>query len=187
MTKQSEYMEAFFGVELHQKFSDMLSELLNIEDDLKTLSKDVAKLGGKLSPDESKELVKESRTAAYELAQQVHDVRDFLDFYLKQDKESVQIVLERDTYMKIYQIFKWDGNDVRDLKNWLRELKDLCAKIGLHMQDLVNFSALTAKPVPEEIAKFPVYAIDRQGYCLTGPDHDVVMYIGEVREAMGLE
>jgi hypothetical protein len=187
MTKQSEYMEAFFGVELHQKFSDMLKELLNIEDDLKDLSKDIAKLAGKLSPEESKELIKESRTAAYELAQQVRDVRDFLDFYLNQDKESTQIVLERDAYMKIYQIFKWDGNDVRDLKQWLRELKQICDQIGLHMEDLVNFSALTAKPVPEDIVKFPVYAIDRQGYCLTGTAHDTVMYIGEVREEMGLE
>ena len=27
MTKQSEYMEAFFGVELNQKFADMISDL----------------------------------------------------------------------------------------------------------------------------------------------------------------
>ena len=38
MTKQSEYMEAFFGVELNQKFEDMISELKDVEDSLKDLS-----------------------------------------------------------------------------------------------------------------------------------------------------
>ena len=48
--------------------------------------------------------------------------------------------------------------------------------------DLINFKKLTAQPVPEELVKIPVYAFDRQGYCLTGPAFDVVMHIDEVRE-----
>jgi hypothetical protein len=84
--------------------------------------------------------------------------------------------------MKIYQVFKWDGADVRDLKRWIKELKEICEKIGLNIRDLLNFRALTAQPVPEELAKFPVYALDKQGYCLTGPAFDMVMHIDEVRE-----
>jgi len=184
MTKQSEYMEAFFGVELNQKFEDMVSELKDVEENLKELSKDIAKLGGNIPPEEFKEVLKECRAAAYEHAQQVKDVRTFLDFYLKSDKTSTHIILERDAYMKIYQIFKWDGADVRDLKRWIKELKEITDKIGLNMRDLINFKKLTAVPVPEEFIKFPVYAFDKQGYCLTGPAFDQVLHIDEVREKM---
>jgi hypothetical protein len=182
MTKQSEYMEAFFGVELNQKFEDMIGELKDAEESLKELSTEIGKLGTGLSPEQFKEVMKECRAVAYENAQQIKDVRTFLDFYLKSDKTSTHIILERDAYMKIYQIFKWDGSDVRDLKRWIKELKEICDKIGLNVRDLINFKKLTAQPVPEELVKFPVYAFDRQGYCLTGPAFDVVMHIDEVRE-----
>jgi Zn-dependent oligopeptidase len=182
MTKQSEYMEAFFGVELNQKFTDMISDLKEIEDNLKELSSDIGKLTQTMTPEEYRENSKECRAAAYEFAQQVKDARQFLEFYLKSDKTSTHIVLERDAYMKIYQIFKWDGADVRDLKRWIKELQEICEKVGLNMRDLINFSKLTAVPVPEDIARFPVYALDRQGYCLTGKMFDVVMHKDEVRE-----
>jgi len=184
MTKPSEYMEAFFGVELNQKFEDMINELKDVEESLKDLSQDIGKLGGNLSPEDFKGLVKECRAISYENAQQIKDVRTFLDFYLKSDKTSTHIILERDAYMKIYQIFKWDGADVRDLKRWIKELKELCDKIGLNVRDLINFKKLTANPVPEELVKFPVYAFDKQGYCLTGPAYDIVLHIDEVREKM---
>ena len=184
MTKQSEYMEAFFGVELNTKFEDMISELKDVEDSLKDLSREIGRLGPNLSPEDFKELSKECRAVAYENAQQTKDVRTFLDFYLKSDKTSTHIILERDAYMKIYQIFKWDGADVRDLKRWIKELREICEKIGLNPRDLINFKKLTAMPVPDELVKFPVYAFDRQGYCLTGPAFDMVMHIDEVREKM---
>lgn len=184
MTKSSEYMEAFFGVELNTKFEDMISELKDVEESLKDLSHNIGKLGGNLQPEEQKELIKECRAVAYENAQQTKDVRTFLDFYLKSDKTSTHIILERDAYMKIYQIFKWDGADVRDLKRWIKELREICDKIGLNVRDLLNFKKLTAMPVPEEFVKFPVYAFDRQGYCLTGPAFDMVMHVDEVREKM---
>ena len=184
MTQKSEYMEAFFGVELNQKFEDVIAELKNTEDDLKDLSREIGRLETGLPPEEKTELIKECRAAAYENAQNIKDARTFLEFYLKSDKTSTHIILERDTYMKIYQIFKWDGSDVRDLKRWIKELRELCDKIGLNIRDLLNFKKLTAQPVPEDLAKFPVYALDKQSYCLTGPNFDVVMHIDEVREKM---
>jgi len=184
MTQKSEYMEAFFGVELNQKFEDVITDLKNTEDDLKDLSKDIARLLTDIPAEEKTTLMKDCRAAAYEYAQTIKDCRTFLEFYLKSDKTSTHIILERDTYMKIYQIFKWDGSDVRDLKRWIKELKELCDKIGLNVRDLLNFRKLTAQPVPEDLQKFPVYAFDKQGYCLTGPAFDVVMHIDEVREKM---
>lgn len=185
MTRESEYMEAFFGVELNQKFTDSINELRNVEDNLKELSRDIAKFLTPLPEEELKNAIKESRASAYEFSQQLKDIRGFLEFYLKSDKSSTHIILERDTYMKVYQIFKWDGHDVRDLKIWIRELRELCSKIGLHMEDLLDFSKLTARQVPEDVKKFPVYAVDRQGYCLTGTQYERVIHIDEVREEMG--
>ncbi len=185
MVKHSEYMEAFFGVELNQKFEDMINELKDAEENLKELSLEIGKLGEIKDAETLNESIKECRAVAYENAQQLKDVRTFLDFYLKSDKTSTHIILERDAYMKIYQIFKWDGADVRDLKRWVGDLKEICDKIGLNMRDLINFKKLTSQPVPPELVKFPVYALDRQGYCLTGPAFDMVLHIDEVREQMG--
>ena len=185
MVKHSEYMEAFFGVELNQKFEDMINELKDAEENLKELSLEIGKLGEIKDAETLNESIKECRAVAYENAQQLKDVRTFLDFYLKSDKTSTHIILERDAYMKIYQIFKWDGADVRDLKRWVGDLKEICDKIGLNMRDLINFKKLTSQPVPPELVKFPVYALDRQGYCLTGPAFDMALHIDEVREQMG--
>ena len=185
MPNHSEYMEAFFGVELNQKFEDTIGDLKDVEIELKELSHVIEKLGEiQQGSEDFNETLKECRAVAFENAQQVKDVRTFLSFYLKSDKTSTHIILERDAYMKIYQIFKWDGADVRDLKQWLKELSEICEKIGLNMRDLINFKKLTTKPVPEELVRFPVYALDRQGYCLTGPAFDIVMHIDEVREQM---
>jgi hypothetical protein len=184
MTRESEYMEAFFGVELNQKFIDCINEIREVEDNLKELSRNIAKFLTPLPEEDLKNSIKESRASAYELSQQLKDARSFLEFYLKSDQSSTHIILERDTYMKIYQIFKWDGHDVRDLKGWIRELRELCSKIGLHTEDLLDFSKLTARPVPDDVKKYPVYAVDRQGYCLTGPQYDRVIHIEEIREEM---
>ena len=184
MTKQSEYMEAFFGVELNQKFADMITDLKEIQDNLRDLSTDIGKLSQTMPPEEFKASIKECRAVAYEYAQQIKDARSFLEFYLKSDQTSTHIILERDAYMKIYQIFKWDGRDARDLKRWIKELKEICEKVGLRMEDLLNFKKLTAIPVPDELVPFPVFALDRQGYCLTGTGYDVLLHIDEVREKM---
>ncbi|HJJ89158.1 MAG TPA: hypothetical protein O0Y05_03580 [Methanocorpusculum sp.] len=184
MAKHSEYMEAFFGVELYKKFEDVLGDLENIEIDLKDISKEVGRLGGKLEDEDRIGTSREMRAAIYESAQQVRDVRTFLDFYFTQSQELSQIILERDAYMLLYQIFKWDMNDVRDLRGWIRDFNHVCKTIGYRPEDLLNMRRLTATPVPEDVANYPVYAVDKHGYCLCGKHCDDIMYIDEIREEM---
>lgn len=184
MTKHSEYMEAFFGVELYKKFEDVLGDMEIIELDLKDISKEVGRLGGKLEDEDRLGTAREMRAATYESAQQVRDVRTFLDFYFTQSQELSQIILERDAYMLLYQIFKWDMNDVRDLRGWIRDFNHVCKTIGYRPEDLLNLSRLTATPVPEDIVRYPVYAVDKHGYCLCGKHCDDIMYIDEIREEM---
>ena len=126
MTKPSEYMEAFFGVELNQKFEDMINDLHEIEDGLKKFSTELDKLEQEMDPSEFREMRREGKALIFEYGQEIKDAWQFLDFYLKSDKNTNQITLERDAYMKIYQIYKWDGADVRDLNTWIKELKEIC-------------------------------------------------------------
>ena len=80
MTKHSEYMEAFFGVELYKKFEYVLGYLENIDLDLKDISKEGGRLGEKLDDEDRLGTAPEMRAATYESTQQVRDVRTFLDF-----------------------------------------------------------------------------------------------------------
>ena len=59
MVKHSEYMEAFFGVELNQKFEDMINELKDAEENLKELSLEIGKLGEIKDADNLNESIKE--------------------------------------------------------------------------------------------------------------------------------
>lgn len=184
MAKHSEYMEAFFGVELYKKLEDVLGDLENIELDLKDISREVGRLGGKLEDEDRLGTAREMRAATYESAQQVRDVRTFLDFYFSQSQELSQVILERDAYMLLYQIFKWDMNDVRDLRSWIRDFNHVCKTIGYRPEDLLNMNRLTATPVPADVVKYPVYAVDKHGYCLCGKNYDEVLYIDEIREEL---
>lgn len=184
MTMHSEYMEAFFGVELYKKFQDVLSDMENIEIDMKDISKEVGRLGGELEKEDRIGTAKEMRAATYESAQQVRDVRTFLEFYFSQSQELSQIILERDAYMLLYQIYHWDYNDVRDLRNWIRDFKQVCKTIGYRVEDLLKLDNLTHHPVPEDVKIYPVYAADKHNYCLCGNDYDDVKHIDEIREEL---
>ncbi len=184
MTKHSEYMEAFFGVELYKKFEDVLGDMENIEIDLKDISREIGRLGGRLDDQDRLETAREMRAATYESAQQVRDVRSFLDFYFTQSQELSQVILERDAYMLLYQIFKWDMNDVRDLRGWIRDFNHVCKTIGYRPEDLLNMNRLTVNPVPKDVVRYPVYAVDKHDYCLCGTNCDDIMHISEIREEL---
>ena len=184
MANRGEYMEAFFGVELYKKFEDTIGDLTNIESDLKDISKEVARLGTSIEEQDRIESARELRAIIYESAQQVKDVRTFLDFYFSQSEELSQVILERDAYMLLHQIHQWDMCDVRDLRNWLRDFKKVCNTIGYRVEDLINFDKLTPYPVPPDVKKYPVYAMDKHNYCLCGKNSDDIKYIDEIKEEL---
>lgn len=184
MANRGEYLEAFFGVELYKKFEDTISDLKNIESDLKDLSHEVARLGGEMEKQDRIETARELRAYVYEAGQQVKDVRTFLDFYFTQSEEITQVILERDAYMLLHQIHQWDFNDVRDLRDWMHDFKHVCETLGFRIGDLINFEKLTPYPVPEDIKRYPVYAIDKHNYCLCGRGAEDIKYIDEIREEL---
>ncbi|HWQ65237.1 MAG TPA: hypothetical protein VN372_00025 [Methanospirillum sp.] len=186
MADMSEHMEAFFGVNLEEKFVDVLKELDEYVDEIKDTSVDLRGLAKNISDDEIKNKINEDRNALFEIAQQIRDIKLFLEFYFMKQDGVRHIVQERDVYMKLFQIMKWDTIDVRDLRRWLDELKELCGKIGLRTEDLINFKRIASQPIPEDIASYPVLVLDKHGYCLSGEKWDIVIHKDEVRDAMGL-
>jgi len=187
MADISEHMEAFFGVNIEEKFVDYLKELEEHVDEIKDESKRLRELATKVPESEVRIGINESRNILFELAQQIRDIKLFIEFYFDKSEGVRHIAQERDVYMKLFQIMKWEPIDVRDLRIWLAELKELCEKIGLRAEDLVNFKRLATMPIPPEIAHYPVLVLDRNGYCLTGKNWDVIMHKDEVREEMGLD
>ncbi len=184
MSKNSEYREGFFGAELYKKFEEVLGDLEDIEYALKAISLEVSRLGTNLEAEDRLTTSKEMRSATYDTAQEIRDIRSFLNFYFSQSQEIAQIILERDIYMLLYQIIQWDCNDIRDLQSWVVEFRQLCKTLGYRTEDLLKFENLTAYPVPDDIRLYPVYAIDKQNYCLCGNDGDEIMHIDEIREYM---
>lgn len=184
MANRGDYLEAFFGVELHKKFEDVIGDLTNIEEDMKDISREVARLGGELEKEDRIGTAREMRAAIYESAQQIKDVRTFLDFYFNQGEELSQVILERDAYMLLHEIHQWDFNDVRDLRNFVQDFKHVCEAINYRAEDLVNFERLTLHPIPEDVKRYPVYAIDKHDYCLCGNNCDEIKYIDEIREEL---
>lgn len=183
----SEHMEAFFGVNLEDKLVDVLRELDEYVDDIKENSVELREIAKKVSDEDIRNAINEKRNNLFEIAQDVRDKKLFLEFYFKKEEGVRHIVQERDVYMKLFQIMKWDTIDVRDLRRWLDELRELCGKIGLRAEDLINFKRLDTQPIPADIANYPVLVLDKHGYCLSGAKWDIVIHKDEVREAMGLE
>ena len=98
--------------------------------------------------------------------------------------ENNHLVYERDTYQTLTRILQWDIVDVRQLARWIRELKELTAHIGLTLPYLLHVRQIPTEPIPEDVAKYPVFVLDRQGYCLCGMGLDEIRSLDEVRDRM---
>nr|WP_319538607.1 hypothetical protein [uncultured Methanospirillum sp.] len=186
MADFSEHMEAFFGVNIEEKFVDCLKELDENADEIKEECINLREVAKKVSDSDLRIAINTSQNSLFELAQDIKDIKNLFEFYFKKDDGVRHIAQERDVYMKLFQIMKWDTIDVRDLRRWLIELKELCAIIGLRAEDLINFKRIDTQPIPEDIASYPVLVLDKHGFCLTGKTWDVVIHKDEVREEMGL-
>ncbi|MBO7388198.1 MAG: hypothetical protein J6T90_01365 [Methanomicrobium sp.] len=180
---EDELMAAFFLSELHQKYEENVTELKHIREIVEGIKEDASKLKG-LSGTGLDEAADGLEATAGSVAQRIKDVEAFLDFYLK-DKNSVGVVLlERDAYMKINQILRWNKADVRELKRWINDLKEICVKLNRNPHDLMSFRRLPSIEMPEVAIKYPAWAMDKNGYCIVGPEYDEIMHIDEVMDAM---
>ncbi|MCK9312713.1 MAG: hypothetical protein M0P20_01465 [Methanocorpusculum sp.] len=94
------------------------------------------------------------------------------------------LVYERDSYQTLNRILQWDKADIRQLARWISDLKELTAHIGLTMPYLLHVRQIPTEAIPADIAAYPAFVMDRQGYCLCGMGLDEILYVDEVREKM---
>ena len=106
MADMSEHMEAFFGVNLEEKYVDTLRELDEYVDDIKDISKTLRELTKKVNDNETIRILNENRNVLFDIAQQIRDIKYFHEFYFKEDSGVRHITRERDAYMLLYQIMK---------------------------------------------------------------------------------
>lgn len=176
----------FFSTNLHTDLSQAFEELEGINHDMREMVQFLDESGDKCADSEASAALREN-------ADILLGITDTLDKWIVTYRDAVcdelednHLVYERDAYQTLSRILTWDKADIRQLVIWIRELKRLCAKIGLTLPYLLHVRSIPTEPVPEDVSKYPVFVVDRQGYCLCGMELAEVRYIDEVRDRMGL-
>ncbi|WP_421909963.1 hypothetical protein [Methanolacinia petrolearia] len=179
----AEEQAAFFLTEIHEKFRNNVTEIKEITGVLQDLKKDLEKMDS-LGEKEIKFGISGFGNSLDFLAKRLDDAADFFEFYLGNESSVNVVLLERDAYMKLNQILRWNKVDVRELKRWVEELEEIAGDLKRNPHDLLNFRKLPTIDIPDAAIKYPVWAIDKSGYCLAGSDYSEIIHIDEVLEEM---
>jgi hypothetical protein len=174
---------AFFLTEIHEKFRNNVTEIKDITRTLQELKKDLRKMNS-LNEQDIKSGIGGIGNSLDFLSKRLDDVANFFEFYLGNESSVNVVLLERDAYMKINQILRWNRVDVRELKRWIEELEEIASDLKRNPHDLLNFRKLPTTDIPDAAIKYPVWAIDKSGYCLAGSDYKEIIHIDEVLEEM---
>ncbi len=174
----------FFSSNLHDELNRAFEDLDEISSTLAAIIRNLEDYAGTV---ENKDVEHYLRDVADQLIGQT----DNLEKWAITHKDAVcdglednKLVYERDTYQTLGRILQWDKADVRQLARWIRELKLLTGKIGLTMPYLLHVRQIPTEPVPDDVAKYPVFVMDRQGYCLCGMELAEIKHLDEVRDMM---
>lgn len=161
-------------------------------DDLHTISEEFHDLVDELKDEanaaEDKEKAETLHYYTGEFLETVNDLDAWIATYegaVNEKLKNNRLMYERDTYQMLVRIFQWDKADVRVLAHLIRDLKELTAHLGIEVPYVIDLKQLPSEDIPADIAIYPVFALDRQGYCLCGLGLDTVRYIDEIREEMG--
>lgn len=75
----------------------------------------------------------------------------------------------------------WDHEHIEDLQSIIAEIpKDLKSDPKFYGVDMTD---LPSEPMPDDIdTSYPVWSIDKNGYCLVGDTADRITHINQIRE-----
>lgn len=178
-----DHQAAFFQTEIHEKYRNSVAEIREIAGTILELKEDAGNIVS-LNEQDARSRIDMIGSSLELLAKRLEDVGGFFEFYLG-DESSVNVVLlERDAYMKINQILRWNLVDVRELMRWIREFEEICRELKRNPHDLIDFRKLPTSDIPDKALRYPVWAIDKFGYCLAGQDYSEIIHIDEVLEEM---
>lgn len=176
----------FFSTNLHEELPDAFNELRDIANNLNEMVRVLDETSDKVSDGEAAAALKVN---ADMLLEQADNLEKWIITYsdaVCEGLEDNRLVYERDAYQTLTRILTWDKADIRPLARWIQELKQLLAPLGLTMPYLLHVRSIPTEPIPPEISKYPVFVLDRQGYCLCGMELVEIRSIEEVRDRMGL-
>ncbi|HJJ57541.1 MAG TPA: hypothetical protein O0X40_05100 [Methanocorpusculum sp.] len=174
----------FFSSNLHDDLDRAFGDLDDISSTLTAIARNLEDYAGSV---ENTEIERYLRDVADQLIGQTDNLEKWVitheDAVCEKLKDN-KLVYERDTYQTLGRILQWDKADVRQLARWIRELKILTEKIGLTMPYLLHVRQIPTEPIPDDVSKYPVFVMDRQGYCLCGMELAEVKHLDEVRDLM---
>jgi len=87
------------------------------------------------------------------------------------------------------QVLAWKSSEcIEDLRDLLAEVREVLGAVNqiAHQGDGeerygIDMSDLPSAPIPEEVVGYPVWAVDKRGMALVGPDADEIENIEVVR------
>ncbi|MDR3101794.1 MAG: hypothetical protein LBU24_00930 [Methanocalculaceae archaeon] len=174
----------FFSTHLHEDLAHAFEDLRKVREEITEAIRLVEDAAAQSS---DKEREAELRSYADIFLGSVDDLEKWITTYeaaVNAKLAGNPLVYERDTYQTLVRILQWDCIDVRQLARWIREMKELTSHIGLNVPYLLHVKQIPTEPIPEDVVKYPVFIMDRQGYCLCGMDLAEIRFIDEVRELM---
>ena len=174
----------FFSTHLHDDLDHAFDDLRRIHDEITAVIRNMEDAASKCSDPEREKELRFYADAALGPTDELEKWTTTYEDAVNEKLKGNHLVYERDTYQPLVRILQWDRVDVRQLARWIRELKELTSHIGLDVPYLLHVKQIPTEPIPEDVEKYPVFVLDRQGYCLCGMDLAEIRYIDEVRDLM---
>jgi hypothetical protein len=86
-----------------------------------------------------------------------------------------------DEAVKLLQ--EWDHEDINDLMDLINDAETELKNEGLEPSWFIDMCDLPSEPIPDDVdTGYPVWAMDKQGYCLVGDDATSTAHLDEIRE-----
>jgi len=84
----------------------------------------------------------------------------------------------------INRVNTWNHEDIRELKDILDQIPEVLASAGKapRAADVIDYSDLPTEPIPAGVETYPVWAMDKRGFCLVGAAADSIEHISEIRD-----
>ena len=174
----------FFSANLHNDLDTAFDDLAKIHAMLTQVVRNMEETADRLENEAIRVYLRDTADLVLGQADELEKWTTTYQNAVCEQLENNHLVYERDAYQTLTRILQWDMVDVRQLARWIRELKELTAHIGLTLPYLLHVRQIPSEEIPEDIAKYPVFVLDRQGYCLCGMGLDEILSLDEVRDRM---
>lgn len=81
-------------------------------------------------------------------------------------------------------ILAWDREDIHDLKDMIDELSK-SLEYPQKIDQIIDFSALPSEYISDRLTTYPIWSMDKRGYCLVGSAADSIEHIEDIKSWYG--